>query len=333
MPLSLKGTINVSNSDLLTFDDIRTARERLRGMTHVTPVITSRTLNALAGRAVYLKCENLQRGGAFKFRGAYNMISQLPEDVRRHGLLAVSSGNHAQGVALAAKLLGAPAVICMPADAPSVKVAATRGYGAEVIFYDRLKEDRDAVVQRLAEERGLTLVPPYDHPQIMAGAGTAALELIEELPDLDTIVAPISGGGLIAGTAIAVHGMRPSTQIIGVEPADADDTLRSLRAGERLRIPPPRTVADGLRVMTPGVLTFPILRRHLADIVTVTDEEILDAVRFVLLRLKLVVEPSGAVPLAAALAGRLPASARRVGLIISGGNIDPALLGALWQDS
>ncbi|MFL5802512.1 MAG: pyridoxal-phosphate dependent enzyme [Roseiflexaceae bacterium] len=320
----------MSYDEPITFAAVQAARERLHGVATLTPVVTSRTLDALAGRAVFLKCENLQRGGAFKFRGAYNTISQLPEQSRARGVLAFSSGNHAQGVALAARLLGAPAVICMPDDAPPVKVAATRGYGAEVVFYDRLKDDREAVARRVAEERGMTLVPPYDHPQIMAGAGTAAIELVEQVHDLDTIVAPIGGGGLIAGTAVAAHGARPAIQVVGVEPEGADDTRRSLDAGERVRIPPPTTVADGLRLTMPGALTFPVVQHHVAAIVTVTDDEILDAVRFALLRLKLVIEPSGAVPLAAALAGRLPEGARRVGLIISGGNIDPALLGRLW---
>jgi threonine dehydratase len=320
----------VSTNELIAFEDVRAAAERLRGLAHATPIATSRTLDALAGRELFLKCENLQRGGAFKFRGAYNMISQLPEEVRRRGLLAGSSGNHAQGVALAARLLGAPAVICMPSDAPAVKVAATRGYGAEVVFYDRFTQEREALVQQLAEERSLTIVPPYDHPRIMAGAGTAALELVEAVPDLDALVAPIGGGGLIAGSAIAAHGLRQAIRVIGVEPADADDTRRSLEAGQRTRIAPPGTIADGLRVPIPGALTFPIVQRHVAEVVTVSDAEILDAVRFALLRLKLVIEPSGAVPLAAALAGRLPAGARRVGIIISGGNIDPPLLASLW---
>jgi len=292
--------------------------------------MTSRTLDELAGRSVLLKCENLQRGGAFKFRGAYNTVSQLSAEARSRGVLAFSSGNHAQGVALAAKLLGAPAAICMPSDAPPVKIAATRGYGAEVIFYDRLKDDRAAVARRIAEERGMTLVPPYDHPHIMAGAGTGALELLGQAPGLDALLVPIGGGGLIAGSAVAAHGARPATQVFGVEPAGADDTLRSLRAGERLSIPPPGTIADGLRVTAPGELTFPIVQRHVADILVVSDAEIMEALRFALLRLKLVIEPSGVVPLAALLAGRLPAEIRRVGLIISGGNIDPAILEHLW---
>ena len=323
----------MSHNDIISFDDVLAARERLHNIATVTPVITSRTLDGLAGCQVFLKCENLQRGGAFKFRGAYNTISQLPEDARARGVLAFSSGNHAQGVALAAKLLRAPAVICMPSDAPPIKVAATRGYGAEVIFYDRLRDDREAFARRIADERGMTLVPPYDHPQIMAGAGTAALELIEQVADLDVVVAPIGGGGLIAGTAIATHGLRPSAQVIGVEPESADDTLRSLKAGERVSIAPPATIADGLRITKPGEFTFPVVQRHVAEIVTVSEEAILEAIRFALLRLKLAIEPSGAVPLAAALGGLLPAGAQRVGMIVSGGNIDPELLGALWQNN
>jgi threo-3-hydroxy-L-aspartate ammonia-lyase len=320
----------MSHDDSVSFDDIRAAHERLRGVAHITPVVTSRTLDAQAGRAVLLKCENLQRGGAFKFRGAYNTISQLAPNARAPGVLAFSSGNHAQGVALAARLLGAPAVICMPDDAPAVKVAATRGYGAEVIFYDRLKDDRDAVARQIAEQRGMTLVPPYDDPRIIAGAGTAALELVEEVPDLDAVLVPIGGGGLIAGSAIAIHGANPQTRVFGVEPAGADDTLRSLRAGERVGIAPPSTIADGLRVSKPGALTFPVVQRHVEDILVVSDDEILEAVRFALLRLKLVIEPSGAVTLAALLAGRLPPDIGRVGAIISGGNIDPPVLASLW---
>jgi threonine dehydratase len=320
----------VSQSDTISFDDIRAARERLRGIAHVTPVVTSRTLDGQAGRAVFLKCENLQRGGAFKFRGAYNTISQLDQAARARGVVAFSSGNHAQGVALAARLLGAPAAICMPSDAPDVKVAATRGYGAEVIFYDRLKEDRDAIARGIAEQRGMTLVPPYDDPRIMAGAGTAALELVEEVHDLDAVLVPIGGGGLIAGSAIAIHGVNPNMRVFGVEPAGADDTLRSLRAGERIAIAPPSTIADGLRVARPGALTFPVVQRHVEDIIVVDDVEILEAVRFALLRLKLLIEPSGAVTLAALLLGRLPREIGRVGAIISGGNIDPPVLASLW---
>lgn len=319
-------------NDVISFTDILSARDRLRGIAHLTPVATSRTLNALTGRAAFLKCENLQRGGAFKFRGAYNMISRLPDEARRRGVVAYSSGNHAQGVALAARLLDTPAVICMPSDAPAVKVEATRGYGAEIVFYDRMRDDRAALAQRIAEERGATLVPPYDHPHIMAGQGTAALELLEQVEGIDTLVVPVGGGGLISGCAVAAHGVNPAIRVIGVEPDDADDTRRSLLAGERITIPPPTTIADGLRVTTPGALTFPIVQRHVAQIVTVSDDEIREAIRFVMLRMKLVVEPSGAAGVAAALAGRLPASAQRVGIIVCGGNIDPPLLASLWDE-
>ncbi|MFN2431593.1 MAG: threonine/serine dehydratase [Gemmatimonadota bacterium] len=314
----------------VTFQDVLEARERLAGVAHRTAVVTSRTLDERAGRRVFLKCENLQRGGAFKFRGAYNKIRGMDPAERAAGVLAYSSGNHAQGVALAASLLGVRATIVMPADAPAVKLAATRGYGAEVVLYDRTSEDRAKVGERIARARGLTLVPPYDDPAIVAGQGTAALELLEDVPDLDALVVPVSGGGLIAGSAIASHGLRPRLRVFGVEPESGDDTRRSLAAGERVTIPLPDTLADGLRVQTPGRLTFPIVREHVEAIVTAGEDDILEGVRFALLRLKLVVEPSGAVPLAALLAGRLPAECARVGLILSGGNLDPALLSRLW---
>ncbi|WP_054949697.1 pyridoxal-phosphate dependent enzyme [Numidum massiliense] len=315
----------------VSLSDIRAAHERLQGVVHQTPVMTSRTLNEIVGCDVYLKCESLQRAGAFKLRGAYNLISQLPLDVRRRGVVAYSSGNHAQGVALAAKLLHVPAVIFMPQDAPKVKVAATEGYGAEVVFYDRQREDREALAAALAERRDMTLVPPYDHPHIIAGAGTAALELWEEVPQLDAVIAPIGGGGLISGTAIATHGVSKEATVFGAEPAMADDTVQSLAAGERVSIAPPNTVADGLRSPTPGAITFPFVQRYVARVFTVTEEQILDALRFALLRLKLVIEPSAAVPLAALLAGYVPSSLERVGVIVSGGNVEPELLKRLWD--
>lgn len=316
----------------ISLADVRSAAECLLGVAHLTPVLTSRTLDERAGRSVFLKCENLQRGGAFKFRGAYNAISRLTSEERRRGVVAFSSGNHAQGVALAARLLNVPAAICMPDDAPAVKLDATRGYGAEVITYDRATVDREELARGLAEKRGMTLIPPYDHPHIMAGQGTAALEIVEALPDLDAIVTPVGGGGLIAGSAVAAKGIRPDIRVFGVEAEGADDTKQSLDRGERVEIPPPATIADGIRTQAPGRLTFPVIQRHVEDILIISDAEILDAVRFGLLRLKIVVEPTGAVPLAAILNDRLPPDCRRVGVIVSGGNLDPDLMGRLWTD-
>jgi threonine dehydratase len=310
--------------------DVRSAAERLRGVAHRTPVHTSRTLDALAGRALFLKCESLQRGGAFKFRGAYNAISRLDDATRARGVAAFSSGNHAQGVALAAQILGVPAVICMPDDAPPVKLAATRSYGAEVVIYERATTDREAFARAIAEERGLALIPPYDHAHIMAGQGTAALELLEQVPDLDALVMPVGGGGLLGGCAVAAKGVRPQMRIFGVETLGADDVRQSLERGERVCIPPPNTVADGIRTQAPGRLTFPIIQRHVEQVLLVSDDDVLAALRLLLLRLKLVAEPTGVVGLAAALAGLLPDECRRVGVIISGGNIDPQLLARLW---
>lgn len=315
----------------VTYDHVRAAAARLKGIANRTSVLTSRTLNERTGREIYLKCEQFQRGGAFKFRGAYNTISQLTGEERRRGVLAYSSGNHAQGVALAARLSGVRAVICMPTDAPTVKFAATREtYGAEVLTFDRLTTDRETFGRQVAEERGLTIVPPFDHPYIIAGAGTAALELLEEVPDLDAVIAPIGGGGLLSGTSIAAHGWNPRIRVWGVEPVLAADTYRSLQAGKRVFIDPPSTMADGLRATMPGALTFPILQSHVEDVVLVTEGEIADAVRFALIRLKTVIEPSAAVALAAVLKGDLPRDCRRVGVILSGGNIDPSLLRSLW---
>jgi threonine dehydratase len=308
--------------------DVEEAAVTLEGVANRTPVVTSRTLDEKAGRRVFLKCESFQRGGAFKFRGAYNRISRLSREEARRGVVAFSSGNHAQGVALAARLLGVPATIVMPSDAPSVKLAATRVYGAEVMPYDRATQDREEIGRRLARDRGLTLVPPYDDPAIIAGQGTTALELVAEVPDLEALVVPVSGGGLIAGCATAARGLSPGIRVFGVEPADGNDTQLSLAAGKRVTIPPPATIADGLRVPTPGRLTFPIVQRLVEAVVTVSEAEIREALRFLLLRMKLAVEPSGAVGVAAVLAGRIPGG--RVGVVVSGGNIDPALLAELW---
>jgi threonine dehydratase len=314
----------------ISYDDVRAAAERLRGEAHLTPVHTSRTLDEEAGRAVFLKCESFQRGGAFKFRGAYNAISRLSEEERRRGVVAFSSGNHAQGVALAARLLGVPAVICMPDDAPPVKLAATRGYGAEVRIFERATVDRDTFARAIAEERGMTVIPPYDHPHIIAGQGTAALELLEQVPDLDALVMPIGGGGLIGGCSVAAKGVDPTIRIFGVETEGADDVRQSVERGERVAIAPPATIADGIRTTSPGRLTFPIIQRHVERVLVVSDEAVLAALRLVIQRMKLVIEPTGAVGVAAVLAGLLPAELRRVGVIVSGGNLDPSLLRTLW---
>ncbi|EMF23130.1 threonine dehydratase [Streptomyces gancidicus BKS 13-15] len=306
----------------VTLDDVRSAAARLKGVAHRTPVLRSRTLDALVGAAVHLKCENFQRVGAFKFRGAYNAASRLTPDQLSRGIAAYSSGNHAQAVALAARELGTTAVIVMPEDAPPSKRAATEGYGAEIVTYDRYSGDRVAVAEALAAERGLTLVPPYEHPHVIAGQGTAALELVEDTGELDVLLTPVGGGGLIAGSATAVKGLHPATRVIGVEPEAGDDTKRSLETGRRVSIPVPRTIADGQALHTPGELTFSLNRRLLDGIVLVEDDEIKDAMRFAFERLKIVLEPSGATPLAALLTGRAGPLPPRVGLILSGGNID-----------
>jgi len=309
----------------LSLDDVRAAAERLSGIAHRTPVLTSRTLDERTGSTAFLKAECLQRGGAFKFRGAYNMISSLGPEERERGVVAYSSGNHAQAVSLAARLLGTSATILMPADTPPVKLDATRGYGAEIVTYDRYTEDREALGAALAVERGgLALVPPYEHPLIMAGQGTAALELLEDVPGLDALLVPVGGGGLIAGCATAAKALRPGIRVIGVEPEAGDDTRRSLEAGERVRIPVPRTIADGQQADIPGELTFAVNRQVVDTIVTVSDAEILDAMAFLFDRMKLVTEPSGASAAAALLAGRAEAGGARVGVVISGGNVGAA---------
>src|SRR5712691_595285 len=306
--------------------DVRQAAERLRGIANRTPVVTSRTVDALIGGHVFFKCENLQRGGAFKFRGAYNRLAALSVEERCRGIVAFSSGNHAQGVALAARELGIQATIVMPTDAPELKLAATKDYGAEVVTYDRLTEDREAIARRLADERGLTLVPPYDHPLIMAGQGTAALELIEDMGTLDWLLLPVGGGGLLSGCVVAATGLTPSIKVVAAETETSNDWELSLAAGQPVRIPPPDTIADGMRTQQPGALTFPIVQRLARGVMTVSDAEVKEAVRFLLLRLKLLVEPTGAVPVALLCSGRLNLSGQRVGIILSGGNADPALV-------
>jgi threo-3-hydroxy-L-aspartate ammonia-lyase len=311
--------------------DVRQAAERLRGVANYTPVITSRTVDAIVGGQVFFKCENLQRGGAFKFRGAYNRLVALSVDERARGVVAFSSGNHAQGVALAARELGVRATIVMPTDAPELKLAATRGYGAEVVSYDRLTEDREAIARRLAEQRGLTLVPPYDHPLIMAGQGTSALELIEEVGGLDWLLVPVGGGGLLSGCVVAATGLLPAIKVVGVETETSNDWVLSLAAGHPVRIPPPETIADGMRTQQPGALTFPIVQRLAHGVMTVSDAEVKEALRFLLLRAKLLVEPTGAVPAALLLSGRLDLREQRVGIILSGGNADADLVAEILR--
>ncbi|MEU9477895.1 threo-3-hydroxy-L-aspartate ammonia-lyase [Streptomyces sp. NPDC048191] len=306
----------------VTFDDVRAAAARLDGIAHRTPVLTSRTLNALVGAEVFIKCENFQRVGAFKFRGAYNAAAQLSPDQLARGIAAYSSGNHAQATALAARELGTGAVILMPEDAPRLKREATAGYGAEIVTYDRYTEDRTALGEALAEDRGLALIPPYDHPHVIAGQGTAALELLDETGPLDALVVPVGGGGLIAGSATAAKAVHPGIRIIGVEPEEGDDTKRSLESGSRVTLPVPRTIADGQALPTPGEITFEINRRLVDAIALVSDAEIVTAMRFAFERLKIVLEPSGATGLAALLAGRIDSLPPRIGIIASGGNID-----------
>jgi threonine dehydratase len=314
----------VTTEDLaIGFDDIIAAAARLRGVAHRTPVMTSRSLDRLTGAEAFLKCENLQRMGAFKFRGAYNRLAQLSPEERERGVVAYSSGNHAQGVALAAQLLDIPAVILMPEDAPAAKVAATREYGAEIIFFDRERSHRADLAAALARERGATLVPPYDDPAIIAGQGTAALELLQEAPDLDVLLVCTGGGGLLAGCAVAAAELRAGIAIYGVEPEAGDDFAQSFARGERVTIPVPRTIADGQQTVSPGELTFPIVRRLCAGILTVSDDDLRAAMRFAFERLKLVVEPSGAAALAALLSAKVDVVGKRVGIILSGGNVDP----------
>lgn len=314
---------------MLTTELINEAAERIRGHVHRTPVITSHSFNEVAGREVFFKCENLQRAGAFKIRGATNKILSLNDDEKRRGVAAFSSGNHAQAVALASREAGISAVIAMPDDAPKAKVAATRAYGAEIIFYDRLKQDREGVAVEIAERDGRVMVPPYDDYLILAGQGTCGLEFLEEVPDLDCLLAPCSGGGLFAGVSTAAKALNPGIRCFAVEPDTADDTRQSFLKGERVSIPPPPTIADGLRVQSPGRLTFPVLQKTAEDVLTVSDDQIVETIKFFLFRMKLLVEPSGAAAAAAVLMNKLPSDARRVGVVLSGGNIDAALLSKL----
>ena len=314
----------------VSFEDIGRAGERIRHIARRTPVLTSRLFDERAGVHAFFKCENLQRGGAFKIRGAANFAYSIPQEDVRHGLVACSSGNHAQAVAIAAHVLGVPATIVMPEDAPRIKLQATRDYGAKIVMFNRHRDDRDAIARGIANETGATFVPPYDHEWIMAGQGTVALEFLSEnAPDVDAIMTPIGGGGLMAGCSIAVKALRPDVRLFGVEPVDANDTWLSLQAGERVSISPPTTAADGLRAPMPGALTFPVIQQNVESILLVTEDEIREAVRFLLTRMKILVEPSGAVCAAAVLFHKLPPDVQRVGIVITGGNVDLDYLAGL----
>ncbi len=313
--------------------DVLAAAERIRGHIHRTPIFTSKLLNELTGKQVYLKCENLQRSGSFKARGAFNMLIQLSPEQRKRGVVAFSSGNHAQAVALAAHELQIPASIVMPDDAPKSKVAATRAHGAEIYLYDRMTADREQIARDLAGSTGATVVPPFDHEHIVEGQGTATLELLENVPDLDAIVTPLGGGGLLSGSMLAADGTRPGIRVFGVEPEKANDWQVSVERGERVRIDSPQTIADGLRTPAPGAIPFEIVQKHENPVLVVSDQQIKTAMRFLLSRLKLLVEPSGAVGAAAVMQGRLPAEVQKVGVVLSGGNIDLTTLGAICAEA
>ncbi len=308
----------------ITFSDVEAAAARLQGVAHRTPVATSRTANEITGAKLFFKCENLQRMGAFKFRGAFNALAQFSPAQRIKGAIAFSSGNHAQAIALSARLLGMPALIVMPHDAPPLKIAATRGYGAEVVLYDRYTQDREALGRQLATERGMTLIPPYDHPQVMAGQGTAALELLEDVGALDVLLVCVGGGGLISGCAVAARHLAPDCRVIGVEPEAGNDVQMSLRKGEIVHIDVPKTIADGAQTQHTGKLTFPVIQALVGDVLTVSDAQLVRTMRFFMERMKLVVEPTGCLAAAAALEGVVPLRGKRVGVIVSGGNIDAA---------
>ncbi|MCX7226607.1 MAG: threo-3-hydroxy-L-aspartate ammonia-lyase [Burkholderiales bacterium] len=308
----------------IDYADVAAAHARLQGVAHRTPVHTSQTANALTGAQLFFKCENFQRMGAFKFRGAYNALAQFTPEQRKSGVCAFSSGNHAQGVALSAQLLGIPAAIVMPLDSPAVKMTATRGYGAEVITYDRYTQDREAIGRQLAQERGMTLIPPYDHAHVMAGQGTAAIELFEDTGPLDLLLVCLGGGGLLSGCAVVAQQLSPDCRVIGVEPEAGNDVQQSKQLGHIVKIDTPRTIADGAQTQQVGQLTFPVIQTLVDDIVTVSDAQLIEAMRFAAARMKIVVEPTGALAMAAAMQGVVDVRGKRVGVLISGGNIDIA---------
>jgi len=308
----------------ISFEDVTAAARRIEGAAHRTPVLTSTTADQMTGARLFFKAENFQRMGAFKFRGGYNALSQFDAAQRKGGVIAYSSGNHAQAIALSAKILGLKAVIIMPEDAPAIKLAATRGYGAEVVLYDRYTQDRDEIGNRLAAERGMTLIPPYDHPHVMAGQGTAALELIEETGPLDVLIVPVGGGGLMSGCALVARALSPGCRIIGVEPQAGNDAQRSLACGRIVHIDTPRTIADGAQTQHLGNFTFPVLRALVDEIVTASDSELVEAMKFFAGRMKILVEPTGCLGAAAAFSGRLGLAGKKVGIVLSGGNVDLA---------
>ncbi|MRW83607.1 threo-3-hydroxy-L-aspartate ammonia-lyase [Pseudoduganella sp. FT26W] len=314
----------MSELKLPTFEDVVAASERIAGVAHRTPVLTSTTANTELGAEIFFKCENFQRMGAFKFRGGYNSLAKFTPEQRKAGVVAFSSGNHAQAVALSAKLLGIPATIVMPHDAPAAKIAATRGYGAQVVIYDRYTEDREQIGRDLAAKHGLTLIPPYDHADVIAGQGTAAKELLEEVGRLDYVFAPLGGGGLLSGTALATRALSPAAKIYGVEPEAGNDGQQSFRSGSIVHIETPKTIADGAQTQHLGNLTFPIIQRDVDDILTVSDEQLRAEMRFIAARMKMVIEPTGGLGLAAARAIKTQLQGKRIGIIISGGNVDIA---------
>jgi len=317
---------------LPTYDDVQAAARRIEGQAHRTPVLRSATADALAGAQLFFKCENFQRMGAFKFRGAFNALSRFDAAQRRGGVIAFSSGNHAQAIALAARLQSIPALIVMPQDAPAAKLAATRGYGAEVVLYDRFADDREALTRRLADERGMTLIPPYDHPDVIAGQGTAVKELIEEAGPLDHLFVSLGGGGLLSGSLLAARALAPQCKVHGVEPEAGNDGQRSLREGRIVHIETPRTIADGAQTQHLGEYTFAIIRREAAGIDTVSDAQLVEAMRFFAGRMKIVVEPTGCLGFAGAVAVRERIAGARVGIVLSGGNVDLARYAALLAD-
>ncbi|NBI44165.1 MULTISPECIES: threo-3-hydroxy-L-aspartate ammonia-lyase [Burkholderia] len=322
----------MSQPNLPTYADVAAAAERIAGHAHRTPVLTSRTVDEELGAQVFFKCENLQRMGAFKFRGAFNALSRFSEAQRKHGVVTFSSGNHAQAVALSARLLGMPATIVMPHDAPAAKVAATRGYGGRVVIYDRYRDDREQIGRELAEKEGLTLIPPYDHADVIAGQGTAAAELFQEVGALDAVFAPLGGGGLLSGTALATRELSPGAELYGVEPEAGNDGQQSFAAGSIVHIDTPKTIADGAQTQHLGKLTFQIIRRDVNAILTASDAELVEGMRFFASRMKMLVEPTGCLSFAAARQRKAQLEGKRVGVIVSGGNVDLekfcALIGA-----